>query len=331
MKPDYLWDGSGEPDPEVERLERLLGTLRSRRPAPEFPVHEEPSARSFQARWLAVAASVLVVAGAGWVMRAGHAAGGWQVARVAGAPRIGSERIGESGRLQIGEWLETDATARARVAVGEIGELDVGPNTRMRLVKSRASEHRMAMLHGEIHALIWAPPRRFYVDTPSAVAIDLGCSYKLKVNDRGEGLLAVDNGWVAFEKDGRESFIPTGAACRTRPVVGPGTPYFETASAALQAALERFDFAAGGRAALEIVLAQARKEDAFTLWHLLSRAGPPDRAAVYERLAAFSPPPKGVTREGILAGDRQMLDLWWNALGLENANWWRIWERPYRD
>jgi hypothetical protein len=331
MKPDYLWDGSGEPDPEVERLERLLGTLRSRRPAPEFPVHEEPSARSFQARWLAVAASVLVVAGAGWVMRAGHAASGWQVARVAGAPRIGSERIGETGRLQIGEWLETDATARARVAVGEIGELDVEPNTRMQLVKSRASEHRMAILHGEIHALIWAPPRRFYVDTPSAVAIDLGCSYTLKVNDRGEGLLAVDNGWVAFEKDGRESFIPTGAACRTRPVVGPGTPYFESASVALQEALERFDFAGGGRAALEIVLAQARKEDAFTLWHLLSRAGPPDRAAVYERLAAFSPPPKGVTREGILARDRQMLDLWWNALGLENANWWRIWERPYRD
>ncbi len=38
MKPDYLWDGSGEPDPEVQRLEQLLGTLRSRRPAPEFPV-----------------------------------------------------------------------------------------------------------------------------------------------------------------------------------------------------------------------------------------------------------------------------------------------------
>jgi hypothetical protein len=25
---DYLWDGSGKPDPEVERLERLLGRFR---------------------------------------------------------------------------------------------------------------------------------------------------------------------------------------------------------------------------------------------------------------------------------------------------------------
>ena len=34
---DYLWDGSGEPDPEVQRLEALLGKYRHDRPAPVFP------------------------------------------------------------------------------------------------------------------------------------------------------------------------------------------------------------------------------------------------------------------------------------------------------
>jgi cytoskeletal protein RodZ len=33
MKDDYLWDKSGEADPEVEHLERVLGGLRSRRTA----------------------------------------------------------------------------------------------------------------------------------------------------------------------------------------------------------------------------------------------------------------------------------------------------------
>jgi len=28
MKDDYLWDGSGEPDPEVQKLENLLGRYR---------------------------------------------------------------------------------------------------------------------------------------------------------------------------------------------------------------------------------------------------------------------------------------------------------------
>ena len=37
MKDDYLWDGSGEPDTEIEKLEGLLGRYRSERPAPELP------------------------------------------------------------------------------------------------------------------------------------------------------------------------------------------------------------------------------------------------------------------------------------------------------
>ena len=38
--------------------------------------------------------------------------------------------------------------------------------------------------------------------------------------------------------------------------------------------------------------------------------------------------PSGVTREGILRLERNMLDLWWNALGLDDASWWRIWKGP---
>ena len=34
---DYLWDGSGEPDPEIQRLEALLGSFHHDRPAPVFP------------------------------------------------------------------------------------------------------------------------------------------------------------------------------------------------------------------------------------------------------------------------------------------------------
>lgn len=37
MRDDYLWDGSGSPDPEIEKLEGLLGRYRSERPAPELP------------------------------------------------------------------------------------------------------------------------------------------------------------------------------------------------------------------------------------------------------------------------------------------------------
>src|SRR4029077_3174743 len=37
MSDDYLWDRSGPPDADVERLERLLGSLRSTPAVPEWP------------------------------------------------------------------------------------------------------------------------------------------------------------------------------------------------------------------------------------------------------------------------------------------------------
>jgi hypothetical protein len=242
---------------------------------------------------------------------------------------IDSQKVERPDRLAVGDWLETDADSRALVKVGLIGEVEVEPNTRVRLVEARATEHRLALARGTMHARIWAPPRLFFVETPSAVAIDLGCAYTLMVDDDGAGLLRVASGWVGFEFQGRESFVPAGAACVTRPGVGPGTPYFEDASDAFQTALVRFDFEQGGVEALNTVLAEARREDALTLWHLLLRVSDAERGQVFDRLAQLVPPPQGVSRQGVRQGDKHMLDLWWNELGLGDTSWWRLWKSTW--
>ncbi len=253
----------------------------------------------------------------------------WEVARLEGAPKVGWSAIAETGRLAVGDWLETDHNSRALINVGDIGEVEIDPNTRVRLLRARETEHRLRLARGKLHATIWAPPRYFIVDTPSAVATDLGCTYTLEVDEAGIGRLHVTSGWVAFELKGRESFVPADAVCETRPGIGPGTPHCEDASSSLIEALNRFDFHDGGSLALEIVLAQARKEDAFTLWHLLSRVGSAERRHVFDRLSSLVPAPDGVTRAGILQLNRAMLDVWWDALGLDDASWWRIWKGPF--
>ena len=334
MSDDYLWDGSGEPDPEVERLERLLATLRSDRPAPELPENLGLRKRSVLFRHgiqLAVAAAAVVLVIAGWFLLRRERPS-WEVVSLEGTPRIGSESISASGRLAVGQWLETDSSSRARISIGVIGEVQVDPNTRIRLLKARVNDHRLALVRGKMHAAIWAPPRLFSVETPSAVAVDLGCTYTLEVDEAGISLLHVTSGWVAFETEGRESFVPAGALCKTRPGIGAGTPYREDASEAFRSALTRLDFeerSADGRLlALDAVLAQAEKEDAFTLWHLLSRVRAGERSRVFDRLHVLVPAPPGVTREGVARLDKQMLDRWWDELGLEDTTWWRLWKGP---
>lgn len=237
----------------------------------------------------------------------------WHVTRLDGAPRIGSEQIANNGQLGVGEWLETDGSSRAQIAVGSIGNVDIDENTRVRLLQTEPTEHRLELARGKMSAHIWAPPRLFFVDTPSAVAADLGCAYTLEVDDHGGSLLRVTSGWVALELKDRESIVPAGAACETRPGIGPGTPYYEDAPSVFRESLRKIDFDHDA-SALTALLDQARPRDTLTLWHLLARVSGDDRVRVYEKMAAFVPPPPGVTREGILQLDQQMLDTWKNEL-----------------
>ena len=346
MKNDYLWDGSGEPDPEVQKLEAALGQFRYTRPAPHFPEVAHPEARRHWSlllvrwpNWAAAAAAVLVIVGvlAFLLLRPKPrlAPTRWEVTSVEGAPRVGAEVVGKAGmgKLRIGEVVETDNRSKLSIRAEQTGEIDLEPGTRLRFVNSGTGSSRLALERGGIHVAIWAQPGEFVVDTPSAVAVDLGCVYFLQVDDSGNGMLRTTLGWVGFKSAGRESFIPAGAVCPARKKTGPGTPYFEDASQPFRAALSKFDLqdsASKERTdALETLLANSRKSDALTLWHLLSRVEGSQRDRVYDRLAELVPPPAGVTRDGILRGDQKMLDLWWNALGFGDISLWRHWERDW--
>lgn len=337
---DYLWDRSGPADPDVARLEQVLGVLRHDGRPPVF----EPRVRIAPARWMrwprllysaaaAAAVAILAVAvAAAWITFVQPRIG-WAVESVAGTPAIDGEAIDGSARLGVGRWLTTDQSSRARIAVGQIGQVDVEPNTRVQLVESRGREHRMSLAQGTIHARIWAPPKFFFVNTPAAVAIDLGCAYTLQVDPDGSGLVRVTHGWVGFEHAGREAFIPEQAVCATRPGIGPGTPRYEDAPAAYPEALALIDFGRADdprrAAALATVLSQARRRDALTLWHLLQRGTPDERGKVFERMSIVAPPPAGVTRDAVLAGDRRAIDTWWNSLGLDSTTWWRLWKKDW--
>jgi FecR-like protein len=337
---EYLWDGSGDPDPEVVRLEALLGPLGHAGTRPEWPPLRAEVERRVPPRpvvqalllGLTAAAVLCLVAGSAWFASSQRRAG-WAVETLAGRPAIDGKSLEAGDRLRTGTWLETGEASKARVSVGQIGRVDVDPNTRLQLVESGGRNHRMALRRGTIHAQIWAPPKQFVVDTPSAVATDLGCAYTLEVDEEGAGIVRVTAGWVGFEYNGRESFIPQEAVCLTRPGVGPGTPYYEDAPAGYAQALTILDFSPGSdprrSAALEAVLSLSRKRDALTLWHRLTRGTTDERRRVFDRMARLVPPPDGVTLDAILRADRRATDRWWNALGLDDASWWRVWVREW--
>jgi hypothetical protein len=308
-----------EPNPlrdQLDRLPREIPPARDLWPEIQARLDSSPVVVHPFRRWrlpLAIAAALALAATLHW-LRPVVPGASWAVMSLAGAPHVDRHTFTGSARLPLGGWLETDGSSRAKVTVGAIGEVSVEPNSRLRLIKASATDHRLELARGKISALIWAPPRLFFVETASATAVDLGCAYTLTMDDHGAGVLEVTSGYVSLEHRGRESIIPAGLMCLTRPGAGPGTPFAADAPMEFRQALARFD--TGNPDALAQVVTAAGANDAITLWHLLARAPVAARGAVFDKLVSLQPAPTGVTREGILAGDTAMRDRWGQELGL---------------
>ncbi|HEX5110414.1 MAG TPA: zf-HC2 domain-containing protein [Vicinamibacterales bacterium] len=300
---------------EVRFAARLMTELRVV-PAPASvwnSIQSTSGARPAVSAWLtplrwAVACLAAIVAAAGvfYLSRGGTTRDGaiaerWEITRP-------ETRTAE--RMSPGSLVDTDQSSRAVIKVGSIGTVSVEPATRVRLGQIGAPEFRLSLEVGTISAKIAAPPRLFFVDTPSSTVVDLGCAYTMRVAPDGGGQIQVTEGWTSLEWNGRESLVPAGAMAETRKDVGPGTPFFDDASPRLRQALSVLDFGGGAADALAVVLSESRVRDTLTLWHLLSRVDAASRERVYDRIAALSPPPASVVREKVLQLDAAMLKHW---------------------
>lgn len=294
----------------AEMWSEIEALLDERSPRPVFQPKAPRLAFGFSWFRVAAATAVLLVAVTIGLMWFNYAPGVKWPVESSGSVRIDGNHISDKGSIAAGETLETDNSSRARITIGVIGEVELDPNSRIRLVQTRLTEHRLALDRGRMSAKITAPPRFFFVDTPSAVAIDLGCAYTFEVDDAGRSFLHVTSGWVELVGNGRESYVPIGAMCEARLGFGPGTPYFDDASEDFVRALEKFDFEGGSHSEFSTVLKESRERDTFTLWHLLSRVEGDRRVQVLNRMIELVGLPNGVTREGTLQLDPKTLEAW---------------------
>lgn len=335
-KNPYLWDKSGPPDAEIVELERTLAEFRYvAKPVDDRARNVSggwtaPVSPLRLGRWVLVTAAIAAALFVGFLAvrsrfqwRPGHA---WKVSAVAGGPVVESVAIRDVGELRVGQILETDTRSRARLEIGNIGTLTVGPNSRVRLLATRTRHHRIALDYGSIEARTWAPPFTFAIDTASSSLFDLGCAFTLRMDREGFGLVRVDAGWVQFELGDQQSVVPAGAEAITRPKLGPGTPCFQDARPEFKTALATFDTSPEGsdtRArAIDVLLASARPRDTITLMSLLPKVDRPQRERMLDVLARFVPLPEGVNRGQILDLQMKAMDRYWRELGLGNPKSW---------
>ena len=325
--PEAVWDGimreldardGNARTPDAATLPAASGVIHATSPQATRAPHRASGVRT-GAVWLRRAAAVVAILGVGGGLGAyalGIRTTAWGVEHRALDTTPTVRQPASATWLAEGDWLETEAGTTARLAIGRLGTAEVGPESRLRLVRAGGAAHTLRMERGELHARVWAPPRFFLVETPAATAVDLGCVYSLRVDDAGAGMITVVSGQVELARAARTSLVVAGTAATMRPGFGPGTPFSLGESDAFRVALDALDYGQGAERdqALDRVLTESDAGSTITLWHLLPRVPHAERVRVYERLARLSPPPRGVTAEGVLALDPGMLQRWRNAL-----------------
>src|SRR6185503_2054377 len=94
---------------------------------------------------LAAAASILVLIGAlaltravtrPWAVVMMRDTAGWMPA------------VSTRPALAAGEWIVTDSVSRARLNVGALGKAELGPSSRLRLLRAALTEHRLELAEG---------------------------------------------------------------------------------------------------------------------------------------------------------------------------------------
>ncbi|MEZ0325749.1 MAG: zf-HC2 domain-containing protein [Fimbriimonas sp.] len=247
----------------------------------------------------------------------------FELLNVQGPVTVATKPVQQGSLVRQGESLCTGPAAKTRIAVGDVGEIELSQGSELQLVSCDSKQHRMRLTKGELSAMVVAPPRFLVIETPAGEAVDLGCAYTLKIDDQGNTILHVTSGWVSLEREGPDGLVPAGWSCVTRKEQGVGTPVCGKAPTPVRAAFKRFDLERDGPA-LSFCLKVARKEDALSLWHLLARTNGSDRELVWQRLAKLSPPPKEAPKQAVLSLDSKAMDAWresimWTNTGAADA------------
>jgi len=325
MTTDYLWNPEDAPDPDVEVLERTLQPLRfaSRAPALTLPARSPVRRHPLV---LAMAASLFLAvlsAGAFWRWRESWPTGrAWPVTLLTGGQTT----------LGIDRSLELDAHTSAKVDIARIGAMEVAPGSALTLSQTNAARHRVVLDRGNVRVRVWAPPGRFAIRTPAGEVIDLGCIFDLSVDAGGTTDLHVATGWVELSNFLGESLFPAGTSGTMTPDGRPSVPIYDDAAQEFTRAVRSFERTAdeASRTALAGEIARhARPRDVLTLLVLAHQTSGDPKRALLEAAAQLSPPPPGLTVEGVLA-DRARLWEWYDALDLPPVkSWWRNWRDAF--
>ena len=239
--------------------------------------------------------------------------GGWEVVSITGQPKLENNVMNKDDDFAAEGTLETDENSSVTFMIPEIGRLLVDAST---LAERTENNNQLKLNRGQIKKFEGDATDILTVMTPLAKFTELykGGAFKLNVEEDGTCKLLVESGWMIVNIKEFDSYVPKSFGClimRGKYAI----PYPLDSPPQLISLLENFTGA--NDPSIGTILSLMTKKESLSLWHIIQLVSTENRSIAFDRLNELVPVPAGVTKEGILALNKNMLLDWRQEIELK--------------
>lgn len=225
-------------------------------------------------------------------------------------------KISPSGKLEQGETLSADKTSHITLHIPDVGRLEMSPGSSIELEKAKDGDNIVKVNYGTVKVVGTVTMPSFKIKLSSSSIIDKAGTFSVSVDQNQNANITVENGFVEINRKDYDVFVKEGFVCKVNDNYRPGTPIRIDEPDSLKREIERFDYFNGGDASVEKIISEAKDSDMLTLLSMIPFASKQQREILFQAVVNYFPPPLGVTRLGIVSGDKEMLYKWW-----EDVEW----------
>lgn len=209
----------------------------------------------------------------------------WKLISLKGGAIVNGVR---TEKVNVGDWIQTDSVSSVILKIANVGDVSIEPNTKVRFIQSDNNVSRIEVLYGTVNTTT-SQADKFILQSSNMKVQDKGGSYSFKVDDKGNGVIYVNNGIANVESGNKSAVVTDGKFCLYKPEFGVGIPFRKDSKPEFQNALFNYDFNNGGMPSVYYAIANAMPEDYASLMNLIPRVDEKTKYLVLNKLNRLAP------------------------------------------
>ncbi len=237
----------------------------------------------------------------------------WKIEPLSGSYSINGNRT-TGVELFVKDNVSTDILGKLKIKIKQDAEITLDTNSSFEIVSAKRNKNEIILRNGSLFFYALTLDANFILKYDLMKITDFKSNFVISILKNTNVLIEVSSGLIKVEVPDDEFFLGSDYICEIKNARAPLIPYHKEASEKLMTNLDYLNNSIQDLGALTAVVNSATEYDALTLLRLIEKVPIANRDMLYQKLSEFFPPPKGVTKQGVVSLKKSMLEEWFYSI-----------------